>query len=197
MLSTRTTSTSLLSRVRDPGDHTAWREFDGRYRELMLRFCKRRGMSHVDAEDVVQRVFTSLSQALRTFQYDPGRGRFRDFLFRCVRNCISDWSRSPDRRRAAVEIGAAEVDSLVPSRDENEAWEREWVDHHYRLAIESIRGTFEARTVALFDQMMAGATVAELAGKYGMTEEAVAKTRQRVRTRMEELIAQQIADEDK
>jgi len=43
-----TTQPSLLLRVRDPGDQSAWREFESKYRELILRYCLRLGLqSHV------------------------------------------------------------------------------------------------------------------------------------------------------
>jgi Cys-tRNA synthase (O-phospho-L-seryl-tRNA:Cys-tRNA synthase) len=76
------------------------------------------------------------------------------------------------------------------------AWEEEWVDHHYRLAMATVRESFEPRSVEIFDRSVAGATVAELAGAFSMTEEAVRKVRQRIRDRMEELIAEQVREED-
>lgn len=45
---------SLHSRIRDRVDNAAWREFDARYRELMLRYCLGRGLDQVAAEDVFQ-----------------------------------------------------------------------------------------------------------------------------------------------
>src|SRR5262245_3136167 len=94
----QTTAVSLLSRVRDPSDHAAWREFDERYRLLLLRFCWRPGIHRLDAEDIVQEVFTSLTKALPQFTYDPQRGRFRDYLYRSLRNVIFEWARRPERR---------------------------------------------------------------------------------------------------
>ena len=68
--------------------------------------------------------------------------------------------------------------------------------HHYRLAMQTIRQTFEAKSVEIFDRSVAGETVADLAAAKGMTEQAVHKVRQRIRARMEELIAAQISQED-
>lgn len=208
----RSTPQALLSRVRNPNDHEAWREFDAHYRDLLINFCRRRGFSHVDAEDLVQGVFISLSRSLPQFIYDPNRGRFRDYLFKCVRNAIFQWSARPDRRAEPLVPDREADDSWTvtrstdsPSREpENpngdgslaRVWEEEWVAHHYRLAMRTIRTTFDERSLAIFEQSIAGQGIADLAAELGMTEQAVRKVRQRIRERMEELIAQQIREED-
>lgn len=194
------TATSLLSRVRDPADHAAWRAFDERYRLLLLRFCWSQGIPRTDAEDIVQQVFASLARTLPQFTYDPQRGRFRDYLYRCVRNVISDWLRRPERAVQGLvsdmERTLAEPGTEGPAGAVVAAWEEEWVAHHYRLALETVRRTFEPQNVALFERMLAGARPTDLARELGLSEEGVFKVRQRIRDRMQELIAQQIREED-
>ena len=75
-------------------------------------------------------------------------------------------------------------------------WEREWISHHYRLSMETVRKTFDPSSVEVFERVMSGMSVEEAARAFGMTTEGVYKIRQRVRARMEELIAQQIREED-
>jgi len=194
-----TTSPSLLSRVRNPGDHTAWREFDEHYRELLLRYCRRRGVPYADAEDVVQAVFADLVRSLPQFTYQPDRGRFRDYLYRCVSNTIADWARRPNRRlQAVLPVGDALAAASGAAGDSEAAavWQQEWENHHFRRAMQTIRRSFDARNVALFERSISGATVAELAREFDMNEAAVHKARQRIRDRMSELIAQQVREED-
>jgi RNA polymerase sigma-70 factor (ECF subfamily) len=194
------THPSLLSRVRDPANAAAWREFEDRYRELLVRFCRKRGLQQADAEDVAQIVFFNLSKALPGFTYDPGRGRFRDYLYRSARNAIAQWSSRPKHVSGALgtDIGErveAPGTGNGPS-GEDAAWEQEWVAHHYRLAMETVRRTFDPKSVEMFERNMAGVSVAALAAAYDTTEQAVHKVRQRVRARMEEIIARQIREED-
>lgn len=208
----RSTPQALLSRMRDPNDHEAWRQFDAHYRDLLINFCRRRGFSHVDSEDLVQGVFISLSRSLPQFIYDPNRGRFRDYLFKCVRNAIFQWSARHNRHsqplvpdRESDESGTAARIAGAPRNEPEDSngdgslarvWEEEWVAHHYRLAMRTIRTTFDERSLAIFEQSIAGKGIADLAAELGMTEQAVRKVRQRIRERMEELIAQQIREED-
>ncbi|MCA9253978.1 MAG: sigma-70 family RNA polymerase sigma factor, partial [Phycisphaerales bacterium] len=80
MMSPDTTRASLLLRIRDPDDQRAWREFDGAYGELIVRYCRARGLQLVDAEDVRQLVMLNLSRSIPRFEYQPEVGRFRDYL---------------------------------------------------------------------------------------------------------------------
>lgn len=194
-----TTPPSLLLRVRDPSDHAAWREFDARYRELLIRYCRHRGIPYFEAEDIVQVVFAGLLRTLPRFTYQRERGGFRGYLYRCVSHAIFDWSQRPERRRNRVGNGGEQPFSS-PNADKDPAaealWQREWENHHIRLAMETVRRTFDEKSAAIFERSISGATVAELAREFGMSEEAVYKARQRIRDRTTELIAKQIREEE-
>lgn len=192
-----TTQLWLLSRLRDRADHAAWSEFEQRYRELLVRFCIRRGLQHADAEDVVQMVFAGLARTLPNFVYDRKRGRFRDYLLRIVRNAISEWACRPERRFASAALrSSSDADPRDSEERERDLWEEEWVAHHYRRALATVRQTFDARSVEVFDAFLAGGSVPDVAARFGMNEDAVRKVRQRVRERMETLIAEQVREED-
>ncbi|MCK6483662.1 MAG: sigma-70 family RNA polymerase sigma factor [Phycisphaerae bacterium] len=190
------TRPSLLSRVRTTSDHAAWTEFESRYGGLIARYCRRRGLQPSDVEDVSQLVMMRLARALRTFEYDPLRGRFRDFVGRVVRNVIIDHFSRPGRAATAVD---SSVMAVVSARDESETdavWEQEWIDHHYRLAMKKIAATFEPRSVEIFERIVAGERIDDIAAACGTTAQAVHKIKQRIRDRMKELIAAQIREED-
>jgi RNA polymerase sigma factor (sigma-70 family) len=190
------TQPSLLSRVRDPSDHEAWRQFEAKYRELILRFCRRRGLQQTDAEDVLQLSMTNLIQSLPRFAYDPSRGRFRDYLYQVVRSALIRLQARPKTPVSALDTSMLDA---LPDHDEAASetlWTQEWVNHHYRLAMESVRGSFEPRSVEIFERSVRGETIASLAAAFHTTDQAIHKVRQRIRARMEQLIAQQIHDED-
>lgn len=193
-----TTPPSLLMRVRDPADRSAWREFDHRYREWLIRFFRRRNVPFADAEDLVQRVFANLTTSLPQFTYDPNRGRFRDYLLRCARNALAEWANCLGRKGATLySYGSAgpASDELDPA--EAQIWEEEWISHHYRLAIQTLKETVSERDIAILERSMNGATIADMMKEFELEEAAVYKARQRIRERMESLIAAQIAEEDR
>jgi len=190
------TRASLLTRVRDPSDQAAWREFEARYGDLILGYARARGLQHADAEDVRQGVLVKLSRTLRGFEYQPARGRFRDYLRRVVRTVLIDERSRPNALRNAVDGSMIEAVSTEDPDVPDVLWEREWTDHHYRRALRTIRETFEPRSVELFERLVAGEDLAALAARFGTSEQAVHKVKQRIRERMKELIAAQVREED-
>ncbi|MGD2111247.1 MAG: sigma-70 family RNA polymerase sigma factor, partial [Phycisphaerae bacterium] len=152
----RPTRLSLLSRVRDPANDEAWREFDETYRELIVRYCRARGLQLADAEDIRQTVMLQLSKSLRTFQYQPELGRFRHYLGRAVRNAIIEHTGRPKKRPQPVDTDVLAANAADEAEGSDALWEREWIDHHYRLAMQTIRTTFDARSVEVFDRLLDG-----------------------------------------
>src|SRR5438445_6391414 len=55
-----TTSTSLLGRLRQPGERQAWQRFTELYTPLLYYWARRLGMQPSDAADLVQEVFALL-----------------------------------------------------------------------------------------------------------------------------------------
>ncbi|MEJ7636957.1 MAG: sigma-70 family RNA polymerase sigma factor [Singulisphaera sp.] len=96
------TRPSLLIAVRDLADARAWREFDAIYRPLILSYARKQGLGHDDIQDVVQEVFVKLSCKMVDFRLDPGRGRFRSWLYAITVRAVYDRWRSR-RRRLKVE----------------------------------------------------------------------------------------------
>ena len=190
------TQPSLLSRVRDGSDQAAWREFEAKYRELLLRYCRARGLQQSDADDVRQLVMMNLAKSLRNFDYSPEKGRFRSYLGRVVRNSVSGYFSRPNPADRALDTA---VMATVPNEDpdeKDELWEQEWVNHHYRLAMKTIHATFDKRSVEVFDRLVEGESVANVAEACEMSTQAVHKVKQRIRNRMHELIAAQVREED-
>lgn len=193
-MSAPSTRVSLLERLRDLGDQDAWREFERTYRELVLRYALRRGLSAHDAEDVLQSVLLRLARRLPRFEYDAGRGRFRAYLGRTVENDIRSSSSRQDRPLEAVEDFE---ESLADPTDEQEAmWDEEWTLHHYRRAMAAVRETFPERSLAVFRRLLDGAGADVVAGEFGLSVDAVYKVKQRIRDRLRERIAEQRREED-
>jgi RNA polymerase sigma-70 factor (ECF subfamily) len=190
------TQASLLSRVRDASDDGAWREFDAKYRELILRYSRARGLQPADAEDVRQIAMLLLAKSLRTFEYSAAKGKFRYYLGQVVRSAISRQFRRPEIRARALDSGVRATVDAGDSGANDELWEQEWVRHHYRLAMETVRKTFEPQSIQMFDRLLAGDGVEKVAANFASTTQAVHKVKQRIRNRLTELITAQVRAED-
>lgn len=186
--------------MQDPGDRAAWDEFDRRYREWLIRFFRRRNVPFTDSEDLVQRVFSSLATTFPRFTFDPQRGRFRDYLFRCARNAMFEWKNScPKTNGQALILQGRDLNAAIEQENPEllQIWEQEWISHHYRMALATLRRSASERDIAILERTLAGATIEELARELEMETAALYKARQRIRERMESLITAQIEEEDR
>lgn len=197
-----TTHPSLLSRLHDPADQAAWREFDEQYGDLLLRFGISQGLQFSDAEDVRQIVMANLARALPKFTYSPQTGRFRNYLGQVARRAIVQFRRQncPTGPEMRVDMVEAQASALSPQASalstQDSEWERQWMHSHYRRAMHTIRATQDPRSVAVFEQLVAGRSVQQVAAEDGFTEAAVHKIKQRMRDRIKTIIQEQVRCED-
>ena len=80
------TRCSLIVKLRDPADSTAWREFLAIYEPLVYRLGRLKGLQDADARDLCQDVFHAVARAID--RWEPGRGSFRGWLSRIARNLL-------------------------------------------------------------------------------------------------------------
>jgi RNA polymerase sigma-70 factor (ECF subfamily) len=195
-MGSETTSPSLLARLRNPQDEAAWRTFESRYRDLIRRFCRRRGLQTADAEDVSQLVLLAMTRTLPGFQYMPERGRFRDYLGRVAENAVRQHLKSPTRSDLLLETSVLAEITTVEEGPLEPAWLDEWTQHHLGLAMQAVRAKTSPESLALFQRLLAGETVAEVARATGSSIDAVYKAKQRVAERLRHEIEGQLRDED-
>lgn len=188
---TRATLLERLAGDDDASAGAAWFEFERTYRELVVRYCRHRGLQRADSEEVWQAVLVALYAALPAFQYDPRRGRFRSYLFAAVGRAIERLRR--DRRRSHELVWTS---CGTESRWTDAAFEREWVEHHYRLALQRLADRFDDRNLRVFEDLLRGDAVSAIALRHRVSEQAVHKAKQRVRDRLRDLICEQIQRED-
>ncbi len=142
-----TTRPSLLVRIRDCQDSAAWGLFDDIYRPILHRFAAARGLSHADAEDIVQQCMTAISTYIQSFDYDPARGRFRTWLQTMVNNKVRNLVR--DRRDHPA--GGDRI-ANVPTDDDSpeDIFEKIWRQQHIWHCLRQIEGEVDATTFTAF-----------------------------------------------
>jgi RNA polymerase sigma-70 factor (ECF subfamily) len=90
VLESRTGST-LLDVLQNPMDNCAWRSFVERYGPKISGWCRQRGLKQAGVEEVTQIVLVKLVKKLRTFRYDPRKGRFRGWLKVVTDHAVVDY----------------------------------------------------------------------------------------------------------
>ncbi len=195
-MSPDTTRASLLLRIRDPDDHLAWREFDGAYGELIVRYCRARGLQLMDAEDVRQLVMLNLSRSIPRFDYRPEVGRFRDYLRTIVRHAVA--RHAPRHGGAAIGLDTVVLETMASGVDDmmDAEWDRQWRRLHCRIALRTLRREGDPRHVDIFERLLGGASIQDAADAFGITEASVRKIKQRARERLQALVARQLRQED-
>ncbi len=106
------------------GDHDAWEDFYGTYRDLIARTVRRvYGGGHEDPEDIIQEVFIQLFKSLKT--YDPSRP-LEVFIVEIARRVrIGRYRRASAVKRGGGNPGPSAVD---PS-DCAEGSDSDWAGH--------------------------------------------------------------------
>ncbi len=145
-----TTNPSLLLRLRDVQDRKAWALFAEIYGPLIFSYCRRRNLQVSDAADVSQEVFTVLSKALATFEYQTERGRFRDWLGLIThRELIRFWKRNERANRLQSPEGQSEVETVA---DRN-GWDSHFQSELLKQAMKRVQSSFEHETWDIFERI--------------------------------------------
>jgi RNA polymerase sigma-70 factor (ECF subfamily) len=145
------TRITLLARLKRPDDAEAWQTFVDLYMPLVYRYCRSRGLQDADAADVTQQVLANVHRAIETFEYDPQRGRFRDWLGTiALRELIRNQRK--DKRLGKGE-GAGQGDSALERQDGeiDAAWLEEFNSHIFAVALARVQARFDAETWQAFD----------------------------------------------
>jgi RNA polymerase sigma-70 factor (ECF subfamily) len=178
------TRPSLLVRLRDARDQDAWQTFVAVYAPLVYRHCRRRGMQDADAADVAQDVLTEVARSLRTFEYRPERGRFRDWLGTLTRHQIGRFLTRKERAPAGNPAPLPE-DATAPAADPE--WVEDFNAQVLRAALDRTRPHFEAVTWQAFEMVwLHQRPAAETADALGVALDKVYVAKSRVLKRLQE-----------
>jgi RNA polymerase sigma-70 factor (ECF subfamily) len=189
MLEFPETSHSLIARIKDLADEAAWIEFLGIYRPVVYRMARRRGLQDADAQDVTQRVFLAIAQAINGWEPGPDRPPFRAWLVTITRNAAT---KALARRRPDMGTGSSSVMELLNAEPDEEeettaAFLFESRREALRWAAEQIRPEFSEATWQVFwETAVEGRAVNEVAAETGRSAGAIYMARFRVSQRLKE-----------
>jgi len=179
------TRPSLLLRVRDAGDVEAWRTFVSIYAPIVHQFNRRHGLQDADAADRTQEVLSEVARAIRSFEYDPTRGRFRDWLLTIARRVLYRFKARQARRQ---EQGcAAEALETVEDDGADAEWNDAFNARVLRVALQRIQPCFEPATWRAFELVwIESRSAAETAQELSLRIEQIYLAKSRVLKRLSE-----------
>jgi RNA polymerase sigma-70 factor (ECF subfamily) len=119
-------------------DPEAWRTFVETYFPLLCGYCRNRGLQHADAEDVALGVLVKV----RDFQYDPQRGRFRDWLRTVTRRDLARRS-APRPDQGTGGDGDGRLSQLADDGPDPD-WDRLYHAHILERALARVRPELSA-----------------------------------------------------
>jgi RNA polymerase sigma factor (sigma-70 family) len=183
------TRATLLERLREGANALAWDEFFSHYWPTIYGFARRRGCSEHTAEEIVQEVMLKVFQHRDVYQYDPGRGRFRDWLGMVVRNQVAEYRRRPANR---LQGKGGDSDGWIQEAQDGanaeDAREAAFERSLLLSLLDTVRRETNARTYVAFELVnLEGLSGSEAARITGLSRNAVYRACKRIIDRLAEL----------
>jgi len=197
------TRPSLLARLKDWSQQTAWREFDHGYAPLLRNVARKAGLTDAEADEVAQETLIAVAKKIGEFQHAGNRGSFRAWLYQQARWRIADQFRARKKSATGSAIHCVHgcqaresqntsqeglIDPEATGGSESEVdpvfgriWDAEWTEYVHQLAIERVKGRVSARQFQLFElHVLQGLGVRDAAKAAGVTMAAVYMANSRV-----------------
>ena len=127
----------------------------GRYQQRTLAFIASMGIRGAEAEDVQQKAWMRVVEALRKKSFE---GHFRGWLFQIVRNTAIDMIRKKKPDPMSVEIAEATVASTVTP-------EQPMIDSEYKAAVSSCVEALEHEQREIVKGRLSGDNYQTIAGR--------------------------------
>ena len=178
-----TTRATLLRRLGDM-DESAWREFYEKYRSMIYAIGAKHHLSGPDLEDLMQSVIAVCCESLRDFVYDPEHCRFRNFLYKVIKNVSRNIRRQDRRARRAANIVPAACEP-----DIDREFMLEYRNFLLRHAVKRLKHLVSSETFMIFEMLeIDERPVAEVALLTNRSANALYVTRHRCLKKLREII---------
>jgi RNA polymerase sigma-70 factor (ECF subfamily) len=184
------TRQSLLLRLGDPTDRSAWEEFTSLYWPIIYRLARKRGLQDADAQDLAQKILVTLSRKIADWKPSTETGAFRGWLSVVTRNVTLNML---TRRKQDVPRGGTsmleQLASLPEREDVDREFELEYRRSLFRMAADEIRSEFQPSTWSAFWlTAVEGLGIEEAAEYLGLQIGSVYAGRSRVMRRLKQKI---------
>lgn len=177
------TPSSLLNRLRQSPEQSAWERFVDLYTPLLFAWTNRLGLDGHDAADLVQDVFTVLVEKLPHFHYDAQKS-FRAWLKTIL---LNRWRKQQRQQAAEKRAPHIDPDEVAGPDDVPEMEAEEYRRHLVRRALALMQTQFEPATwKACWEFVVRDRPAGEVAAELGVSLNAVYLAKSRVLRRLRE-----------
>jgi RNA polymerase sigma factor (sigma-70 family) len=190
------TNISLLTSLKNGGSTAEWEVFYALYAEPIFGLARRAGLIESDAQDVVQETMMAITRALVKFEYDPQRGKFRNWVLRIATNKTHDAYRRQQRQRAhLIDVGTTPISELNPATIHTgaadaaleSAWRHELI--RKALSLLELNSGIKPKTLAIFRAVaIDDQSPATVAREHGVTQGLVNQIRSRITAKIKQLV---------
>jgi RNA polymerase sigma factor (sigma-70 family) len=152
---------TLIRRLKNLEDQESWREFFDTYWKLIYGVAIKAGLTHTEAQDVVQDTVISVTKNIAAFRADPAFGSFKSWLLNTTRWRITDQLRKRPReiphrggeRGSTKTTAATPVEARVPDPAGShleKIWDEEWERHVIEAALQKLKKKASSRNYQVF-----------------------------------------------
>ena len=184
------TRSSLLRKIRDPENNAAWERFFDQYSDFIFALARRSGLQAADADEVLQSVLIEVAKSIRTFEYNPEKGKFRSWLATCAHRRITDLLRVKYRRESR-EVGGLDrseehTEFILRQADPGPDQFKEMAEEEWRALVKgmALRKTKEKISPKQFSLFHAYAIeewpIEKVMKTYGATRDQIYQSKRRV-----------------
>lgn len=181
------TRDSLIFRLANPDDASAWQLFLTIYEPMLYRLARRWGLQDADAHDLVQEVLLAVSRSIESYERREGAGGFRSWLAQIARHKFADLLTR--RKKQAVGSGQTDVHlwlSQLPDKSAGTSrWDLELRRELFQWAADVVCRASQERTWEAFRRTaIEGQPIGVVAEQLGLSAGQVYLARSRVMSRI-------------
>lgn len=192
------TRISLLKRLQNGQDETAWAEFHEIYRPVLARMVAAVGLPSSDQQDVVQEIWIAIYKGIEKYEARSHSFAFRGWLAKIARNtAINYLSRKSPQRTESLHNGALLTDRNSTKEILKEQWDREYQRQVLQWAAMRVAARVSQSTFnAFWRTVVEGESVEKVARELGITPGSLYVSRGRIMaTLRQEVESRECAEE--
>lgn len=180
---------SLIVRLNDEQNESAWTEFATAYEPFLKRMAERQGVPERDVPDVVQQVLMAVAKSVGGWTNDGKDGSFRRWLATVSRNIVIRFM-TRERRQSSGQGGSQFIEVLNSVADEPDKELVHRYEHEFVVwAAEQVKEEFIATSWAAFwATIIEGREVSEVAAELNISAGSIYMSRSRIMTRIRQQV---------